>query len=110
MAGPKILLTDEQRFEFTQIPQNISDWEVAKYYTFSDRDMKIINRHRRDYDRLGFAVQVCCLRSPDWTLVNTSDIPDTVLSYIADQLQVIESSGFRFIKSKKTLIKAYVFV
>jgi len=64
MAAPEILLTEEQRLEFTQIPQNISEWEIARHYTFTDRDMEIINRHRRDYNRLGFAVQLCCLRNP----------------------------------------------
>lgn len=88
MAAPEILLTEEQRIEFTQIPQNISEWEIAKHYTFTDRDMEIINRHRRDYNRLGFAVQLCCLRNPGWPLGNINDIPDTVMDYIAEQLQV----------------------
>lgn len=81
------MLTEEQRFEFTQIPQNISEWEIAKYYTFTDNDMEIINQHRRDYNRLGFAVQLCCLRNPGWSLNNKNSIPYTVLSYIAEQLQ-----------------------
>jgi len=88
MAAPEILLTEEQRLEFTQIPQNISEWEIAKYYTFTETDMDIINRHRRDYNRLGFAVQLCCLRNPGWSLGSINDIPDKVLAYIAEQLQV----------------------
>ena len=86
MAAPEILLTEEQRLEFTQIPQNISGWEIAKHYTFTGRDMEIINRHRRDCNRLGFAAQLCCLRNPGWPLSNSSSIPDIVLNYIADQL------------------------
>ena len=88
MGTPEILLTEEQRLEFTQIPLNISEWEIAKYYTFTDSDIAIINLHRRDYNRLGFAVQLCCLRNPGWSFGNMSDIPDTVLSYIAEQLEV----------------------
>ncbi|WP_238903425.1 DUF4158 domain-containing protein [Clostridium sp. YIM B02506] len=57
MATPEILLTEEQRLEFTQIPQNISEWEIARHYTLNENDIEIINRHRRDYNRLGFAVQ-----------------------------------------------------
>jgi len=87
MAAPEILLTEEQRLEFTQIPQNISEWEIARHYTFTDRDMEIINRHRRDYNRLGFAVQLCCLRNPGWPLSSAGSIPDIVLNYIADQLR-----------------------
>src|SRR5574344_1015647 len=88
MAAPEILLTEEQRLEFMQISQNISEWEISKYYTFSDYDMEIINRHRRDYNRLGFAVQLCCLRNPGWTLGSINEIPSKVLQYIAEQLQV----------------------
>ena len=50
--------------------------------------MEIINRHRRDYNRLGFAVQLCCLRNPGWTLGSINEIPSKVLQYIAEQLQV----------------------
>ena len=88
MAAPEILLTEEQRLEFMQISQNISEWEISKYYTFTDYDMEIINRHRRDYNRLGFAVQLCCLRNPGWTLGSINEIPSKVLQYIAEQLQV----------------------
>ena len=56
MATAEILLTEDQRLEFTQIPQNISEYEIVKYYTFSTYDIGIINKHRRDYNRLGFAV------------------------------------------------------
>lgn len=88
MAAPEILLTEEQRLEFTQIPQNISEWDIAQYYTFTENDLEIINRHRRDYNKLGFAVQLCCLRNPGWSLNNINEIPDPVLNYIAEQLNI----------------------
>ena len=88
MAAPEILLTEEQRSEFTQIPQNISEWEIAKYYTFTENDLEIINRHRKDFNRLGFAVQLGYLRNPGWALSSINDIPKPVLSYIAGQLQI----------------------
>jgi hypothetical protein len=59
VASPEILLTEDQRLEFTQIPQNISEWEIARYYTLTENDIEIVNRHRRNYNRLGFAVQMC---------------------------------------------------
>lgn len=71
MATPEILLTEDQRLEFTQISSNINEWEIAKYYTFSEQDKEIINRHRRDYNRLGFAVQLGVLRN--WIGYNKLD-------------------------------------
>jgi len=88
MSVVEILLTEEQRLEFTRIPENISEWEIAKYYTFTDNDMELINRRRRNYNRLGFAVQLCILRNPGWSLGNNDLIPEAVLSYIAEQLGI----------------------
>jgi hypothetical protein len=39
--------------------------EVARYYTLSDKDLQIIRHHRRDYNRLGFSIQLCHIRFPD---------------------------------------------
>lgn len=88
MSTPEILLTEEQRLEFTQISPNVNEWEIAKYYTFSEYDKEIINRHRRDYNRLGFAVQLGVLRNPGWALNNVSYIPDAALEYMAEQLDI----------------------
>ncbi|MCD2346131.1 DUF4158 domain-containing protein [Clostridium guangxiense] len=88
MAAAEILLTEDQRLELINIPQNISEYDIAKFYTFSPDDIKIINKHRRNYNRLGFAVQLALLRNPGWSLSNTSDIPESVLRYIANQIEV----------------------
>ncbi|MCE5222279.1 MAG: Tn3 family transposase [Clostridium sp.] len=88
MATAEILLTEDQRLEFTQIPQNISEYEIAKYYTFSTYDIDIINKHRRDYNRLGFAVQLALLRNPGWSLISINNIPESVLDYISEQIKV----------------------
>lgn len=88
MSAPEILLTEEQRLEFTQISQNISEYDIAQYYTFSEYDIEIINCHRRDYNRLGFAVQLGVLRHIGWPLSNIDIIPEEVLEYIAEQIKV----------------------
>lgn len=88
MKNPEILLTDDQRKELTQIPTTISDWEIAKYYTLSDADKEIINQRRRDYNKIGFAVQLCLLRYPGWSFTNIDQIPATILGYISMQIEV----------------------
>lgn len=105
MAAPEILLTEEQRLEFTQIPQNINEWEIAKYYTFTDIDMDIINRHRRDNNRLGFAVQLCCLRNPGWPLGIVEEIPDMVLNHIAEQLHVNSKEFEQYAQRENTRLE-----
>jgi TnpA family transposase len=88
LAVAEILLTEEQRLELVEIPLNISEYEIAKFYTFSPHDIDIINKHRRNYNRLGFAVQLALLRNPGWSLSSINNIPESVLIYISEQIQV----------------------
>jgi TnpA family transposase len=88
MSAAEILLAEDQRLELMNIPQNISEYDIAKFYTFSPDDIRIINKHRRNYNRLVFAVQLALLRNPGCSLNNTSNIPERVLNYIADQIHV----------------------
>jgi TnpA family transposase len=85
----KELLTPDQRKDLLRLSFE-TEKELAFYYTFSDFDLEIINRHRRDYNRLGFAIQLCLLRHPGCSLanINMPDIPENLLKYVADQLKV----------------------
>jgi TnpA family transposase len=82
------LLTAEQRFEFMSIPGQISEYELGSYYTLSQHDIEIIQRHRRDHNKLGFALQLCVLRFSGWTLSDGNTLPANVLDYIAKQLKI----------------------
>ena len=55
-------LTPEERLQYLQIPLNLSEWELSAYFTLTQHDIEIIQQRRRDYNRLGFAVQLCILR------------------------------------------------
>ena len=88
MAVAQILLSEEQRLELIDIPHNISEYDIAKFYTFSPYDIGIINKHRRDYNRIGFAVQLALLRNSGWPFININNIPESVLNYISEQIQV----------------------
>lgn len=105
MAAPEILLTEEQRLEFTQVSPDISEWEMAKYYTFTDYDHEIINRHRRDYNKLGFAVQLAMLRYPGWTFLNVDSVPPRVLSYISDQVDALPEEIVQYAQRDNTRLE-----
>lgn len=82
----KELLTPEQRAEFLRIPSNMSEEELGRYYSLSPFDLEVIKRRRRDHNRLGFAVQLCVLRYPGWSITDVEPIPHDVLEYIAKQI------------------------
>lgn len=87
-AKSPVLLTSEQRARLMSIPDDLTDREMARYYTLTPADSEVINSHRRPHNRLGFAVQLCLLRFPGRTLADAEAIPERVLAYIAAQLQV----------------------
>ncbi|MBZ0187716.1 MAG: DUF4158 domain-containing protein, partial [Candidatus Obscuribacterales bacterium] len=93
------ILTDEQRTSLLQLPDDISDRLLARYHTLSDQDLDAISNHRRDHNKLGFAVQLCLLRFPGRTLADLPTVPPRVLSNIAAQLDlpvsVFEEYGTR---------------
>lgn len=83
----KELLTIDQRLEWMPPPNG--EWELATYYTFLQHDLEIILRHRRDYNRLGFAVQLALLRYPGWSLTDMKEIPDFLASIVLTQKELL---------------------
>ncbi|WP_420917307.1 Tn3 family transposase [Priestia flexa] len=63
--------------------------ELAMYYTLSEYDIEVINRHRRDHNRLGFAIQLCILRQPGCSLVDLPEkVPEELVRFVAKQIGV----------------------
>lgn len=91
LRGGKILIK-EQRLEYTRITDDLSKEEIAAYYTLSSSDLEIVNRHTRDYNRLGSALQLCVLRYLGWPLSIVKHIPLNILNYVADQNRLIQLS------------------
>ncbi|MES5865971.1 Tn3 family transposase [Bacillus cereus group sp. RP32] len=83
----KELLTPVQREELLRISVE-TEHELALHYTFSTEDLEIINQHRRDHNRLGFAVQLCILRYPGCTVTNMPAISEGLLKFVAKQIGV----------------------
>ncbi len=95
------MLTNEQRQSFIQVPED--ELVVGTYYTFSKSDLELINKRRRDENRLGFAIQLAVLRHPGWSYTHIKNIPTSVLTYIADQINADPSSISRYPQRENTL-------
>ena len=101
IARGRELLTPEQRQTLMQIPED--EWVLGTYYTFSKRDLEIINKRRREENRLGFAVQLAVLRYPGWPYTHIKSIPDSVLLYISKQIGATPSSLSLYPQRENTL-------
>ncbi|WP_185601783.1 DUF4158 domain-containing protein [Paenibacillus sp. 598K] len=99
--NPKEVLTDEQKLAFKQIP-GVGDVEVFKHYTFSKQQIDAILLHRRDYNRLGFAVQLALVAYPGWPLQQYEFIPDEFIAYIAGQLKIAPGEFANYARREPT--------
>jgi len=80
------LLTPTERASLLSLPT--TDDELIRYYTFSDPDLSVIRQHRGDYNRLGFAVQLCYLRYPGFALPADVEPSIPLLSIVSRQLGI----------------------
>lgn len=88
LAKSSRLFSDDQRDAFVSVPPNLSDRDLGRFHTLSDRDLQIVNRHRRAANRLGVAVHLGLLRYPGRTLADVPEVPRRVIQYIAEQIGV----------------------
>ncbi len=77
--------------------------DIEIYFTFSKRDLEIVNKRRREENRLGFAVQLAVLRYPGWPYTHIKSIPESVIHYISKQIGATPSSISLYPQRENTL-------
>lgn len=83
---PVDLLTNEQYQSYAKYPATLTQDQLDKYFYLDDKDKKLINACRRDYNKLGYAIQLTTVRFLGTFLSNPIEVPDDVIRYIAKQL------------------------
>lgn len=75
--------------------------EMAKYFLLDDYDKFIIFKRKEPHNQVGFAVQLCTVRFIGTFLLNPIEVPDKMLDYISNQLE-IDKNFLNLYKIKKT--------
>jgi TnpA family transposase len=78
------LLTAAQRAELLALPTD--RLEIHERYSLTPADFNLINRHRTEANRLGFAVQLCLLRFPGRAWLPGEQLPSEMFRFIARQI------------------------
>jgi len=94
-----ILLSEEEKIEIIQISESIPKEEILKYYTCSDTDLAAINKYRKDYNRLGFAIQLGILKHKGWQMSYINNIPNRVVLPIPSK---------RYVRRMEYLLKLFI--
>ena len=63
--------------------------ELIRLPSFSEHDLALIKQHRKDSNRLGFAVQLCYLRYPGSVLEEGAEPAPSLLKQISTSLKII---------------------
>ncbi len=103
MNNIQYLLTKKQREIFLKIPVDISDWDIAKYYTFNKEEYKIIKNKRFQHNKIGFALQLGALKHPGWSFSKIKQFPASIAWYIAQQINVDPTEILKYPNNKDTL-------
>lgn len=67
---------------------SLSRVKLERFFHLDDEDRRLIAARRRDYNRLGFALQVVTVRHLGMFLADPLDVPPELVDYLADQLDI----------------------
>ncbi|NJM51313.1 MAG: DUF4158 domain-containing protein [Sphingomonadales bacterium] len=82
----RIPMTERQRGELLSLPT--TEEALVAHYSLTDSELKAIARLRSPANRLGYTLQLCCLRYPGRYLRRGELLPAVMLDYIAEQVGV----------------------
>jgi TnpA family transposase len=84
----------------------LSRVELERFFYLDDEDRRLIAARRRDYNRLGFALQVVTVRQLGMFLADPLDVPPELIDYLAEQLGIEDSSCVKqYTERKKTKLE-----
>ena len=86
---PVQFLSEAEHKSLNRFPSEISSEDLNRFFLLSDRELMVLKQQlRAEHNRLGFALQLCCLRYLGF-FPEELQLPEQVINYVAQQLQLI---------------------
>lgn len=89
---PVEFLSDEQAAGYGRFVGDPATADLERFCVLSDSDVAVIDEHRGDHSRLGFAVQLATVRVLGRFLPDALEVPWSLVEFIAGQLGVEDAS------------------
>jgi TnpA family transposase len=100
---PINFLTDEQNQTYARYQDKLTPAQLDKYFYLDDKDRGLIESCRRDYNKIGYALQLTTVRFVGTFLPNPLEVPREVINYLIQQLGInLPTDIDHYLKRKAT--------
>lgn len=100
---PVNFLSDEQKKSYAKYPLTLTVEQLHKYFHLDEKDKELIAHCRRDYNKLGYALQLTTVRFLGTFLQNPIAVPKEVINYVAGQVNLLACHNLeKYLDRKKT--------